>query len=164
MKCWIQCIPPKSTAQSTSMIMYRGKGSERKPFVGSAGKGQKVREEIMGLLQSFTPVRPYEGPLRLGVYWVFPFRKNEKKADRERGYDLASTRPDVDNLSKFLCDCMGRLGWFLDDSQICHLSFRKYRSHSPGIGISLEHITPEQVGNPSEFMGIRPGYNQTHGG
>jgi Holliday junction resolvase RusA-like endonuclease len=47
---------------------------------------------------------------------------------------------------------MGKLLFYTDDSRIVHLSFKKYRSESPGIGVTLEVVTDDEVGDPRQFI------------
>ena len=106
----------------------------------------------MSLLEPFRPIKPYTGPVRLGIYYCLPLLKSERKAIREQGWTTHDRKPDADNLCKMFQDCMGKLLFWEDDARVVHLSFRKYRSEKPGIGVALEHCSDEQVGDPREFM------------
>ena len=113
----------------------------------------------MSLLHPFRPVQPYDGALRLGISYCLPLLKTEKKAIREKGWTTHSKRPDGDNLVKMFQDTLGKLLFYTDDSRIVHLSFRKYRSESPGIGVTLEHVTDDEVGDPRKFIQTNQGEN-----
>ena len=106
----------------------------------------------MSLLQPFVPMKAYDGSLRLGISYCLPLLKTEKKNIREKGWTTHSKRPDADNLAKQFCDCLGKMRFYEEDSRIVHLSFRKYRSENPGIGVVLERVTDEQVGDPRQFL------------
>ena len=106
----------------------------------------------MSLLHPFRPVKPYDGALRLGISYCLPLLKNEKKAIKEVGWTTHSKRPDCDNICKMFQDTMGKLLFWTDDSRVVHLTFRKYRSESPGIGVTLEHVTDDEVGDPRQFI------------
>jgi Holliday junction resolvase RusA-like endonuclease len=106
----------------------------------------------MSLLHPYRPVKPYDGALRLGISYCLPLLKTERKAIREQGWTTHSKRPDCDNMCKMFQDTMGKLLYWTDDSRVVHLSFRKYRSESPGIGVTLERVTDEQVGDPRQFI------------
>lgn len=121
-------------------------------MIYTTAKGKQQESDFMSLLQSFAPAKPYDGSLRLGVSYCLPLLKTEKKAIREKGWTTHSKRPDGDNLAKQFLDCMGKLLFWEDDSRIVHLSFKKYRSEQPGIGVELERVTDEQVGDPRQFM------------
>jgi len=139
MKFFINCIPPKTTAQSSMMIMKRNNGTR---FVGksSSSKGKRTQNELMILLREFCPPVPHEKALRVSVEWTYPWRKQETKKNRATGYKPCTTRPDVDNLCKILFDCMTRLGYWADDSLIADLRFRKGWGDRPGIGIEIEEL------------------------
>ena len=154
MKFWIDCTPPRSTAQSQKRIGMRGKeGSDKMiPVMYTTAKGRAQEADFMSLLHPFRPVKPYDGALRLGISYCLPLLKTEKKAIREKGWTAHSKRPDCDNICKMFQDTMGKLLFWTDDSRVVHLSFRKYRSESPGIGVTLEHVTDEEVGDPRQFI------------
>ena len=118
----------------------------------TTAKGKAQEADFMSLLHPFRPVKPYDGALRLGISYCLPLLKTEKKAIREQGWTTHSKRPDGDNLVKMFQDTLGKLLFWTDDSRVVHLSFRKYRSESPGIGVTLEHVTDEQVGDPRQFI------------
>ena len=118
----------------------------------TTAKGKAQEADFMWLLHPFRPVQPYDGALRLGISYCLPLLKTEKKAIREKGWTTHSKRPDGDNLVKMFQDTLGKLLFWTDDSRVVHLSFMKYRSDSPGIGVTLEHVTDEQVGDPRQFI------------
>jgi Holliday junction resolvase RusA-like endonuclease len=122
------------------------------PMMYTTAKGKAQEADFMSLLHPFRPVQPYDGALRLGISYCLPLLKTEKKAIREKGWTTHSKRPDGDNICKMFQDTMGKLLFWTDDSRVVHLSFRKYRSESPGIGVTLEVVTDEQVGDPRQFI------------
>lgn len=135
----IKCNPPKSTAQGSMRIMKRKDGSQ---FVGkmASSKGKKTQNELMTLLSQHVPDIPLGGPLGVEIHWAYPWRKSEPKKNRTFGFRYCDTRPDVDNLCKMLFDCMTRLGFWNDDSQISVLCFKKVWSDEPCIKISVKQI------------------------
>lgn len=132
---FIDCIPPKTTAQSSSRVFknkYTGK-----MFIGKTDKGKTTREELIGLLHPYKPEKPIQGALKLKISWIYPYLKTIRKKDVGKIIPCP-TRPDCDNICKFLCDCMTRCGFWLDDSQIYSLEFTKCYYEKPGIFISIE--------------------------
>ena len=125
----------------------------------TTAKGRAQEADFMSLLHPFRPVQPYDGALRLGISYCLPLLKTEKKAIREKGWTTHSKRPDGDNLVKMFQDTMGKLLFWTDDSRVVHLTFRKYRSESPGIGVTLEHVTDDEVGDPRQFIQTNQGEN-----
>ena len=119
------------------MIMRRKDGTA---FIGKAKRGVKTREELMVLLMPHRPLVPLEGAIFMEVDWVYPWRKSEPKKNRATGRLPCCTRPDADNLMKFFADICQRLGFYLDDSQIADLRFRKWWGDSPGIGVKMGRV------------------------
>ena len=135
----IPCNPPKSTAQASLRIMKRKDGSQ---FVGkfAKSKGQQTQNQLMSLLNEHRPEKSLTGPLSLSVRWVYPWRKSESKRNMSLGHMPCDKRPDCDNLMKLLGDCMTRIGFWEDDSQIADLRFQKFWGDNPGIEIAIEEI------------------------
>lgn len=135
MKFTIHCIPPKATHQASLRIMKRKDGSQ---FVGkfAKSKGKQAQNDLMTLLMPHVPASPIQDPVRLYVKWVYPYRSSEPKKNRI-GQIPCNTRPDVDNLFKTLGDCMTRLGFWLDDSQVYSLTFEKFWDEVPCIYIEI---------------------------
>ena len=136
MKFIIECIPPKATHQASLRIMKRKDGTQ---FVGkfAKSKGKQAQNDLMTLLMPHVPSSPIEEPVKLHVKWVYPSRKSEPKKNRI-GQIPCNTRPDVDNLFKMLGDCMTRLGFWMDDSQVYSLTFEKFWGERPGIFVEIE--------------------------
>ena len=136
---YIPCIPPKSTAQTSLRIMKRKDGSQ---FVGKmqSSKGKQTQSELLTLLMPHAPQIPFEGAVAIQITWNYPWRKSESKKNRAKKFVFCDTRPDVDNLCKMLFDCMTRLGFWADDSQIAVLSFSKTWGDEPGISIAIREI------------------------
>lgn len=129
----IDCIPPKATAQQAKITMIGGKPRKYDPKNVKAAK-----QSMIALLQPFKPEKPLEGPVKLSVTWVYPWRKSEPKKNRIEPLKPCDTRPDCDNLSKAFCDILTRLNFWNDDSQVYYLIFRKYWGETPGITVKIE--------------------------
>lgn len=137
MRFFIRCIPPKSTAQASTRILKRKDGSQ---FVGkfASSKGKRTQDELMILLREYVPDTPYTGAIQVSVSWTYPWRKSETKKNIKKGYMPCTTRPDADNLCKLLFDCMTRLGFWVDDSLIADLRFKKGWGNNNGIGVEIK--------------------------
>ena len=139
MKFFIKCNPPKSTAQASMRIMKRSDGTQ---FVGkfANSKGKRTQNDLMSLLREHVPETASDCPVSVCIVWAYPWRKSETKKRKARGWQPCDTRPDCDNLCKLLLDCMTRLGFWNDDSQVYDLHFVKKWCDTPGIGIEItEH-------------------------
>lgn len=136
---FVNCIPPKSTHQAALRILKRHDGTQ---FVGkfASSKGKRVENELMTLFTPYRPQTQLQGPLSLTVGWYYPWRKSEKKTNREKGFIPCDVRPDCDNLAKFVCDILTRLAFWNDDGQVADLNFFKCWSEKPGIKIKIESL------------------------
>lgn len=139
----LNIIPPKSTHQSGIRIIKTKSGNS---FPGRYDKGnsKQAKRLLASELIKFSPPEPMQGPVKLTVKWVYPFRKSEKKTNLHSPM-YCDTRPDCDNLVKGLKDIMTDLKFYNDDGQIAHLDFCKAWHSNYGIYITLEklniHIT-----------------------
>ncbi|MHC4616316.1 MAG: RusA family crossover junction endodeoxyribonuclease [Planctomycetota bacterium] len=135
----IHCIPPKSTHQANLRILKRHDGTQ---FVGKmkSSKGKAVERDLISLLTPHVPPEPFSGPIRLKVWWNYPWRKSEPKKNRTEGWKWCDTRPDCDNLLKLLEDVMTRLGFWTDDSQVAQVTFSKRWCDVPGIEIEVYEL------------------------
>ena len=142
--CFIECNPPKSTAQASSRILKRNDGSQ---FIGrmANSKGAEVKSGLVSLLHPHRPTMPIEGALKLTVRWVYPWRKSERKAFRAAGFRFCDKRPDGDNIAKLLLDTMGLCGFWIDDGQVADLRIVKLWGDRPGIGIRIEELETKEA-------------------
>jgi len=129
----IACIPPKSTAQAGLCILKRRDGTQ---FVGrmEKSKSKRAKNDLMALFAEHRPPQPLAGPLLVRLEWTYPWRKSEPKKNRVTGRKLVDTRPDADNIFKFVADVMTRLGFWLDDAQV-HPCILRYWGDEPGIDV-----------------------------
>lgn len=125
--------PPKTTAQTRAVTV----GRDGKPRFYEPEALKQAKEKITAHMAAFQPVEPLTGPLRLTVKWLFQGRPQKGAA-----HAWKTTRPDVDNLCKLLLDCMTRLKFWKDDSQVCSLIAEKFGVSStyPGIYVKLEQL------------------------
>jgi len=132
--CFIPCIPPRNTHQAGNRIF---KSKDGKAFIGKSSKHKKTQLELRALLMQDRPIRPFQGACKIKVYWIFPFTKNETKANKEKGYIPCTKRPDCDNLAKGLLDAMQWVGYFKDDAQAYDLNIIKMYGAQSGIWLEV---------------------------
>lgn len=124
---FIQCNPPKSTAQERKVRMQGGRAMFYDPPNLRAAK-----ETLAAFLKPFTPAEPFTCPVRLAVQWRFSYGKGHKDNEYKR------TRPDLDNLHKGLQDVMTKLGYWADDNLVVEVWSQKiYHKSKPGINIEI---------------------------
>ena len=95
---------------------------------------QEANERTLeALLAPYAPEKPLSGPVTLVFTATFPVPKSASKKRREamlRGKIKHTKKPDLDNLTKQLKDCLTRLQFWLDDKQVYKNIVRKnYGEH-----------------------------------
>ncbi len=137
----IPCNPPKSTHQGSSRIMKRKDGTQ---FVGksSNSKGAASRSTMTTLFMQHAPADPMLGPVSLTVRWGYFWRKAEAKKNRAAGFRWCDTIPDCDNIVKMVEDVLCDLRFYVNDSQVADLSFKKFWCSDPHIRITLKELSP----------------------
>lgn len=78
--------------------------------------------------------KPLEGALRLTIKFCYAL-----KGKHESG-EPYTNKPDWDNAAKLLQDCLMRVGFFKDDSQIVEGHVYQAWSEIPGVYVELEEV------------------------
>lgn len=130
----IRCVPPSITSQqkraARTAVGIRFFKSSRQAAAES---------DLISLLRPHAPAVPLVGALAVRVELRWPYRKTERVGNVRAGLDLPHTgKPDLDNAVKALLDCMTRLAFWSDDSQVAALTITKHWSAAPGIAIKIE--------------------------
>lgn len=131
---FVKCNPPKTTIQATTRIF---KNKQGRMFIGKTDKARSVKEELMALLRPYVPEKPFDEPLKVTVEWGYPYLKTVRKRDIGKLIPCI-TRPDCDNLQKGFFDILTRMGFWVDDSIVWDIRFRKFYTDTPGIGVKIE--------------------------
>jgi Holliday junction resolvase RusA-like endonuclease len=93
--------------------------------------GQRADEARMtAAMSAYRPARPLEGPLRLSFVAAFPWPVSIPA--RRRAGAAHVRKPDLDNLAKFLMDCLQAARFMADDRQVTEISARKTYTDGPG--------------------------------
>lgn len=126
MRFFIPMEPPRTTAQTARL----GVTKTGKPYQYKPRELAEAQAKIQAALAPHRPHKPTEGPIRLTVKWCF-----EGKVEAWK-----TTRPDTDNLQKAIKDIMTKLGFWLDDAQVCSEIIEKFYSPTPGIFVQIEQL------------------------
>lgn len=122
LKFRINCIP---TAQARARH-GRTKSGLHMTFKSA---NQKANERTLeALLAPYAPKSPLAGPLVLEFVAALPVGKSDSKKLREAkltGLVAPEKKPDIDNLTKQIMDCMTRLQFWTDDVQVVCLRCEK---------------------------------------
>lgn len=115
---------PKGTAQ-----MKRYNGQTRTYF--KSARLQATEDFYIQEIGMYAPTHPIQGAISLSVDFDY-YTPTKKK----RG-TWKTSRPDVDNVVKLLIDCMTKLGFWEDDSQIARLRVSKRYSETDKAQITI---------------------------
>ena len=142
-KCMIEIIiPGKPIAKKRPRFARRGKFTTT--YSDQETEESKFMAQVLATLgkdwQTLT------GPLFMEIHFDFPRPKNHygtgKNADKIKANapKFHIIKPDLDNLEKFVCDCMNGIV-FLDDAQVIHISSRKAWADNPITKIIIGSMT-----------------------
>lgn len=136
----LHCNPPKHTAQGSSTILKNFKTG--KFFIGkkSNSKAIQTKNELMAILLPHQPKKPLEGALKCEIDIFYSWRTSEPKKNRVTGYRWCDTKPDLDNWNKQFSDCLTRLRFWNDDSQVADLHITKRWGDEPRIDVKISEI------------------------
>ena len=94
----------------------------------------EAKTELKYSMKRYVPACPFEGDLYVRILWCYckqTLKKNE-------AFTFKRSRPDLDNLSKSVLDCMTDLGMWIDDSQVVKLDLTKaWNIKYPGLYIQI---------------------------
>lgn len=121
--------PPSTTHQQKQVRIVKDK-----PIFYEPDHVKVARAKLEAHLGQHVPEKKYTKPIRLYVKWCFPITAKHK--DGEYKY----TKPDLDNSQKLLQDCMTKVGFWKDDSQVVSLVAEKFWAALPGIYIRIEEV------------------------
>lgn len=117
----------------------RPKFFRRGTHVGCYDDQLKLKQGFQWQMKSLYRGEPLEAPLCLSVTFFMPIPQSAskiKKTQMKNGVIAHTKRPDLDNLQKFLLDCMNGL-IFKDDSQIVEIRARKIYADNPGTFVRI---------------------------
>lgn len=128
---------PRTTAQQKRVRIVNGK-----PHFYDGPKIKEARQLLISNLQPYAPAQPLQGPVSLSVTWYYPSYRSNLIGSYK------TTRPDLDNTLKILCDALMSAGFLVDDAQIVNLSAKKCWGDPSGISISINSIkelSPDEI-------------------
>jgi Holliday junction resolvase RusA-like endonuclease len=92
---------------------------------------KKDKMSLIAELLLTSPKTPFKKPLMIKLLFSMPRPKSHFRTGKFKGVlkdtapDYASKKPDIDNLTKIVLDCMEKSGYFKNDSQVVMLQAEK---------------------------------------
>ena len=123
----IQGDPPTVTAQQKGVFVRGGK-----PMFFTKKKVADAQNALVAQLRKFAPRKPVDFPVLVKI--KFAFRRTKSRPFE----NCHGKRPDVDNLSKQICDSLITAGWLVDDALIDQLVAEKCRTDQPYTEITMK--------------------------
>ncbi len=121
---------------------HRRRGGSKGHYDPSAGD----KADFLALAHQHRPDKPFEGPLRVRLWFVFPRPKSHygtgKKAGVLKGHwpeIYHAQTPDIDNLMKFVCDALNGVFW-KDDRQIAVAQVHKNWGDAGMVEVEIEEL------------------------
>lgn len=128
-------VPPKTTSQQKRASWNNGK-----PMFFKGAKQQEAEKDYLVLLEEYRPEAPLVGPIAMvvDVSWPYIGKDTSLKKDRDRVDPIPHTsKPDLDNWLKQFTDCLVKLQFVKDDSEIVDIHVRKWRVRD-GVGVRCQ--------------------------
>ncbi len=103
------------------------------------------KKDFLSIVQDNAPEKPYDEPLRLIIDAFFTRPKSHFKTGKNSSVIKENSplchvsRPDWDNIGKFVSDALNKIYW-RDDSILCEVGVRKRYSEQPRIEIKIYKI------------------------
>ena len=135
---FVECVPPKTTAQQNLRVFNGRIVRSRKQIEGAA--------PLLALLGEQAPPEPLSGALSVTLEVVWPWRKSDlaTRAGRElaqrSGRLYVPVKPDLDNYAKGVLDWLVALQYLERDELVVELILRKFVGAKPGLGIRIEEV------------------------
>lgn len=127
--------------------------AQKRPRISSNGKSswcydsqKQLKEGCQWQLSSQFRESPLTIPVSIDLIFFMPIPKSAsaiKKRQMQNGIVAHIKKPDIDNLQKFILDCMNGVV-FKDDSQVCEIRAKKIYSSKPATLIRVIPLADEK--------------------
>lgn len=138
-------IEPTAQRRARHGVVNRGKRIFSATYKDTKQKNNELALEYF--LLKYLPKEPLPGALSVTFTAFLPIPKKMNKADKElalKNMIFPTNKPDIDNLTKQLLDCMTRLKFWNDDCQIIEVCSRKLYSEKPRWEIRIADFVLEK--------------------
>lgn len=114
-------------------------------FIKMYDPSSKDKDDFLWLAHQNAPTTPSTLPINLFIKFYFQRPKSHYKTGKlsnelkPTAAIMHSSKPDIDNLTKFCMDAMNHI-YYKDDGQICMLKVTKLYSDHPRTEIEIEEF------------------------
>lgn len=106
-----------------------------KPVFYEPEELKRARALFMDSFGQHAPEKEMNGKVRLLIKYCF------KNNGKHKNGEYKDTKPDLDNSTKLVQDCLTRLGFWKDDRYVVSLIAEKFWADMPGIFIRIEGVS-----------------------
>jgi len=106
------------------------------------------KQTFLALAMQERPKEPIHHPLTVIMRFDFPRPKshyNTKGTVKPMAPIMHTSRPDIDNLQKFVMDALNGVFW-ADDAVVCRIEAEKRYSATPGVSVAILEAGVEHFG------------------
>lgn len=91
--------------------------------------GRLAKATCRAIFEKHAPESPFRGAVAVSISMTWPHTKVQSNTFAIR----KTSKPDLDNVLKFVLDTMTDLGYWEDDKQVCSIEVSKWHGDVPGI-------------------------------
>lgn len=131
------------TVLGSPKALKRHRTFRRGKFVGTYDPSKNDKADFLQVIQNKAPDKPIEGPVFLVIQFFFDRPKSHYRTGKfagklkENAPFWHKSRPDLDNLIKFITDAMNGV-FYRDDAQIAKITALKIYGERPLTEILIE--------------------------
>lgn len=129
--------PPRATAQGKRINRKTGAVFHTPEYQAAEAEYLLRLRQEYAIYVKDKPL-PFDGPVSCLITFCFcsRYRRDDEQPK--------PTRPDLDNMAKCLLDCMTKVGFWFDDSQVCFLLLeKKWKTGEGFIDIEINDYVPD---------------------
>jgi len=129
------------TVLGNPTALKRHRTFRRGNFTGQYDPSKADKRAFAAVAQSNAPEQPIDCPLSmcLGLYFERPKSHYNKKGLKPTSPKFHTSRPDADNILKFVCDALDGI-YFKDDSRVCNVVIYKLYDEKPRTEVTIETL------------------------
>ena len=128
--------------------LKRPKFFRRGKFVGAYDPNQHEKENFIFQAILSRPQKPFDEAISLHITFYFKRPKGHynKQGLKDDAPSHHISKPDADNLIKFVCDSLNGIFW-KDDSVVSRVSADKVYSDIPKMVVQIKQLSSKEVSN-----------------
>ena len=134
------------TVPGNPQALKRHRAVKRGRFIATYDPSAGDKQDFLAKAMEYRPESPLSEPLKVSLQFTFARPKSHygtgRKANtlKESAPQFHTSKPDCDNLAKFVLDALNGVYW-RDDSIISQLTVAKLYGDNPGVRVLIEGLS-----------------------